>query len=292
MDIPKFNETFLPILDVLKNGEAISGREMVRKVEEKFYSKLSQELLDQTIKSGERLIENRIAWGKSYLKKGGLVHYPQRGYVQITEKGKVALKEGVSLESLQHNVINFYEPESPGKSKTSVASTASPQDLIDAGFEEIEKKTKEDLLAKLKEIDPYTFERIILILLSKMGYGDFIETSKSGDGGIDGIINEDQLGLEKIYIQAKRYADAKVRETDIRNFIGAMSGDTRKGIFVTTSTFDEKAKVKAKDAHHTIILIDGSRLVDLMHRFNVGVQIKSRYEIKSVDNDFFESEAV
>ena len=292
MDIPKFNETFLPILDVLKNGEAISGREMVRKVEEKFYSKLSQELLDQTIKSGERLIENRIAWGKSYLKKGGLVHYPQRGYVKITEKGKVALKEGVSLESLQHNVINFYEPESPGKSKTSVASTASPQDLIDAGFEEIEKKTKEDLLAKLKEIDPYTFERIILILLSKMGYGDFIETSKSGDGGIDGIINEDQLGLEKIYIQAKRYADAKVRETDIRNFIGAMSGDTRKGIFVTTSTFDEKAKVKAKDAHHTIILIDGSRLVDLMHRFNVGVQIKSRYEIKSVDNDFFDSEAV
>lgn len=293
MDIPKFNETFLPILDVLKNGETISGRDMIRKVEEKFYSKLPQELLNQTTKSGERLIENRIAWGKSYLKKGGLVHYPQRGYVQITDKGKLTLKDGVSLESLQQNVITFYEPESLGKSNASVASTASPQDLIDTGFEEIEKKTKEDLLAKLKEIDPYTFERIILILLSKMGYGDFIETRKSGDGGIDGIINEDQLGLEKIYIQAKRYADAKVREkTDIRNFIGAMSGDTRKGIFVTTSSFDEKAKVKAKDAHHTIILIDGSRLVDLMHRFNVGVQVKSRYEIKSVDNDFFESEAV
>jgi restriction system protein len=125
-----------------------------------------------------------------------------------------------------------------------------------------------------------------------MGYGDFIETAKSGDGGIDGIINEDQLGLEKIYIQAKRYSENKVREKDIRNFIGAMSGDTRKGIFVTTSSFDEKAKVKSRDAHHTIILIDGSKLVDLMHKFNVGVQTRSHYEVKVLDNDFFDSEEV
>lgn len=292
MDLPKFNETFLPILDILKNGDVITGRELIRKVEEKFYSKLPTDLRDQTTKSGDRLIENRIAWGKSYLKKGGLVHYPQRGHVQITEKGKAATAESVSLNSLQADVITFYEPESPTKNTVTVTSTASPQDLIDTGFEEIEKNVKDELLSKLKEVDPYTFERIILILLNKMGYGDFIETSKSGDGGIDGIINEDQLGLEKIYIQAKRYTESKVRETDIRNFIGAMSGDTRKGIFVTTSTFDEKAKTKAKDAHHTIILIDGSRLVDLMHKFNVGVQIKSCYEIKAIDNDFFESEAV
>lgn len=292
MDLPKFNETFLPILDILKNGDAIAGRELIRKVEEKFYSNLPADLRDQTTKSGDRLIENRIAWGKSYLKKGGLVYYPQRGYVQITEKGKAATAESVSLDSLQTDVITFYEPENTSKSTVTLTSTASPQDLIDTGFEEIERKVKDELLSKLKEIDPYTFERIILILLNKMGYGDFIETSKSGDGGVDGIINEDQLGLEKIYIQAKRYTESKVRETDIRNFIGAMSGDTRKGIFVTTSTFDEKAKTKAKDAHHTIILIDGSRLVDLMHKFNVGVQIKSRYEIKTLDNDFFESEAV
>lgn len=292
MDLPKFNETFLPILDVLTSGEVIAGRDLVRMVEKKFYSHLPQDLLDQTTKSGDRLLENRIAWGKSYLKKGGLVHYPQRGYVQITEKGKAATPESVSLDVLRSDVITFYEPENTIKTELNVASTASPQDLIDTGFEEIERKVKDDLLAKLKEIDPYTFERIILILLNKMGYGDFIETSKSGDGGIDGIINEDQLGLEKIYIQAKRYAESKVRETDIRNFIGAMSGDTRKGIFVTTSTFDDKAKTKAKDAHHTIILIDGSRLVDLMHKYNVGVQIKSRYEIKALDNDFFDSEAV
>jgi restriction system protein len=122
-----------------------------------------------------------------------------------------------------------------------------------------------------------------------MGYGDFIETSKSGDGGIDGIINEDKLGLDKIYIQAKRYEDNKVREKDIRNFIGAMSGDTTKGVFVTTSDFDKGAIQKAHDAHHTIILIDGKKLVDLMHQFDVGVQIKSTYAVKILDDDFFEA---
>lgn len=290
MDLPKFNETFLPILEVLKDGETIKGRDLVRLVEERFYSELPQELRDQTTKSGDRLIDNRIAWGKSYLKKGGLVHYPQRGFVQITEKGKSAKSESISLSDIHSSVITFYEPENSPAPKPAFASNASPQDLIDSGFEQIEREVKDELLCKLKEVDPYAFEKIILILLKKMGYGDFIETAKSGDGGIDGIINEDQLGLEKIYIQAKRYSENKVRETDIRNFIGAMSGDTHKGIFVTTSTFDEKAKVKARDAHHKIILLDGSKLVDLMHKFNVGVQTKNVYEVKVLDNDFFDSE--
>lgn len=292
MELPKFNETFLPILEVLKDGETIKGRDLVRLVEERFYSGLPQYLLEQTTKSGDRLIENRIAWGKSYLKNGGLVHYPQRGYVQITEKGKSAKPENVSLNDIHSNVITFYEPESNSASETTIVTNASPQDLIDSGFEQIEREVKDELLSKLKEVDPYAFEKIILILLKKMGYGDFIETAKSGDGGIDGIINEDQLGLERIYIQAKRYSENKVRETDIRNFIGAMSGDTHKGIFVTTSTFDEKAKVKARDAHHKIILLDGSKLVDLMHKFNVGVQTKSLYEVKVLDNDFFDSEEI
>lgn len=292
MELPKFNETFLPILEVLKDGEIIKGRDLVRLVADRFYSNLPQDMLEQTTKSGDRLIENRIAWGKSYLKKGGLVHYPQRGFVQITEKGKSAKSENVSLNDIQSNVITFYEPESKSVPETTIVANASPQDLIDSGFEQIEREVKDELLSKLKEVDPYAFEKIILILLKKMGYGDFIETAKSGDGGIDGIINEDQLGLERIYIQAKRYSENKVRETDIRNFIGAMSGDTHKGIFVTTSTFDEKAKVKARDAHHKIILLDGSKLVDLMHKFNVGVQTKSHYEVKVLDNDFFDSEEI
>ncbi len=146
------------------------------------------------------------------------------------------------------------------------------------------------MLDKLKNIDPFYFEKVILILLRKMGYGDFIETSKSGDGGIDGIINEDKLGLDKIYIQAKRFNENKVREKDIRNFIGAMSGDTNKGVFVTTSLFDSGAIEKAKNAHHKIILIDGLKLVDLMHEFNVGIQIKAIYEVKQLDEDFFEEQ--
>jgi restriction system protein len=290
MELPKFNETFLPILEVLRDGKIIKGRDLIRLVADRFYSNLPQDLLEQTTKSGDRLIENRIAWGKSYLKKGGLVHYPQRGYVQITEKGKSAKPENVSLNDIQSNIITFYEPENKWVPETAIVANASPQDLIDSGFDQIEREVKDELLAKLKVIDPYAFEKIILILLKKMGYGDFIKTAKSGDGGIDGIINEDQLGLERIYIQAKRYSEHKIRETDIRNFIGAMSGDTHKGIFVTTSTFDEKAKVKARDAHHKIILLDGPKLVDLMHKFSVGVQTKSYYEVKAMDNDFFDSE--
>ncbi len=292
MELPKFNETFLPILDVLRDETILKGRELVRIVEEKYYSDLPDELLAKTTKSGDRLIENRIAWGKSYLKKGGLVHYPKRGYVQITKKGKQAQLESVSLDKIHSDVITFYEPENNAPFSTKIENNASPQDLIDSGIEQTERKVKDDLLSKLKEIDPYAFEKIILILLNKMGYGDFVETSKSRDGGIDGIINEDQLGLEKIYIQAKRYSENKVRETDIRNFIGAMSGDTRKGIFVTTSTFDEGAKIKVMQAHHTIILIDGSKLVDLMHKFNVGVQVKNHYEVKVLDNDFFDTEEI
>ncbi|MBD3789423.1 MAG: restriction endonuclease [Campylobacterales bacterium] len=292
MELPKFNETFLPILEVLRDGKILKGSDLIKLVVEKYYSNLPDELLSQTTKSGDRLIENRIAWGKSYLKKGGLVHYPQRGYIQITEKGIQVNPESVSLEKIQSNVISFYEPEKRSVSTIEVQDDATPQDLIDSGIEKIEREVKNELLSKLKEIDPYAFEKIILILLNKMGYGDFVETSKSRDGGIDGIINEDQLGLEKIYIQAKRYNENKVRETDIRNFIGAMSGDTRKGIFVTTSTFDDSAKIKAREAHHTIILIDGSKLVDLMHKFNVGVQVKSYYEVKILDNDFFDTEEI
>lgn len=291
MELPKFNETFKPILEVLRDGRIIKSRELYRIVEEQFYSELPEEELRQTTKSGGRLIENRIAWGKSFLKKGGLVHYPQRGHVQITEKGKSINFDQVNLQGLQADLINFYTPENDiKKAETTIENSATPQDLIDSGFEKIESEVKDELLTKLKEVDPYAFEKIILLLLKKMGYGDFIETSKSGDGGIDGIINEDQLGLEKIYIQSKRYNANKVRETDIRNFIGAMSGDTHKGIFVTTSSFDDKAILKARDAHHKIILIDGLKLVDLMHKYNVGVQIRSTYEVKAIDNDFFDSE--
>ncbi|MCR4288709.1 MAG: restriction endonuclease [Candidatus Scalindua sp.] len=138
------------------------------------------------------------------------------------------------MKDVESDFLNFYAEESAKSIGNDEIKSSSPQDLIDSGFSAIESQIKNDLLGKLKDIDPYYFEKVILILLNRMGYGDFIETSKSGDGGIDGIINEDKLGLDKIYIQAKRYNENKVREKDIRNFIGAMSGETSKGVFVTT----------------------------------------------------------
>jgi restriction system protein len=290
-ELPKFHETFNPILDILSTGEIVHHRELLKRVFDKYYSDLPKELLDQKTKSGEILILNRIAWGKSYLKKGGYIIYPERGMVQITEKGKKSINGQLQLNEVEGetNFLDFYTEEKTKTISNSIEITnSSPQDLIDKGFSEIEAQVKNELLEKIKKIDPYYFEKVILILLKQMGYGDFVETPKSGDGGIDGIINEDKLGLDKIYIQAKRYGENKVREKDIRNFIGAMSGDTNKGVFVTTSNFDNGAHQKAHDAHHTIILIDGKKLVDLMYQYNVGIQIKAIYEVKELDEDFFE----
>ncbi len=295
-ELPKFHETFIPILEILKNGDTIHYNELRKKVRDEYYSELPKELLEKKTKSGDLLILNRIGWGKGYLKQAKLIEQPERAMVKITDKGKQTLAKGkLTLKDLKKDsdYIEYEKNKKPEKKEIEIDNgldNASPQDLLDSGISIIEAQVKNDLLERIKQIDPFYFEKVILILLQKMGYGDFVETSKSGDGGVDGIINEDKLGLEKIYIQAKRYNENKVREKDIRNFIGAMSGDTTKGIFVTTSTFDESATKKAHDAHHKIILIDGNKLVDLMHQYNVGVQIKLTYEVKEIDEDFFESE--
>ena len=296
MELPKYHETFIPILEILNTVESVGSRDLANQVLKSYYSDLPQELLAQKTSTGANVLIDRILWGKSYLKMAKFVSYPKRGMVQITDKGKQILKIGsLSLRDLQsdQDFINHRESVESKKENeieldTVSVENASPQDLIDSGFSTIETEVKSELLEKLKGIDPYYFEKVILILLKSMGYGDFIETSKSGDGGIDGIINEDKLGLEKIYTQAKRYNENKVREKDIRNFIGAMSGDTSKGVFITTSTFDDAAVKKAREAHHSIILIDGAKLVDLMYQYKVGVQTKTVYEVKELDNDFFE----
>lgn len=293
-EIPKFHETFIPILRVLESGEELHYEELKRRVRDQFYSHLTQDLLDQKTRTGQLLIMNRIGWGKAYLKQAKFVEQPRRAYVRITEKGRAVLAQGqLTLSQVRKDPDYIAAEEAKAQAKLADISSiadrdASPQDLIEQGFGAIEQELKAELLERLKVIDPFYFEKVILLLLKKMGYGDFIETKKTGDGGIDGIINQDQLGLSKIYIQAKRYAENKVREKDIRNFIGAMSGDTTNGVFVTTSSFDDAAVVKAKEAHHKIILIDGYKLVDLMYQFGVGVQTTNTYEMKEVDEDFFE----
>ena len=294
MPLPKFYETFIPVLDVLKGGVTLHYDELRRRVRDTHYDHLTEEDLTQRTKSGDLLILNRIGWAKAYLKMVKLIEQPERAMVKITPKGLEVLKRGsYTLKELKADPI-YLDHQLKKKEKKQTAESvddlnnASPQDLIESGVESIEQSIKSELLERLKDIDPYYFEKVILVLLNRMGFGEMVETRKSGDGGVDGIINQDQLGLDKIFMQAKRYNDNKVREKEIRNFIGAMSGDTSKGVFVTTSEFDAAAVRKASQAHHKIILIDGSKLVDLMLQHNVGVQVKEIYEVKELDEDFFE----
>lgn len=280
----------MPLLQVLNDDGALSYSELRKRVRDRFYSDLPAELLEQRTKSGDILILNRIGWAKAYLKQAGMINQPQRALVQISEKGKTVLERGsINLTEVLHDPEFVANRKAVGKGKEeTIDESASPQDLIDGGIRSIEDQIKSDLLSKLKTVDPYAFEKVILKLLERMGYGEFIETPKSGDGGIDGIIKQDQLGFDKIYIQAKRYSDAKVRETEIRNFIGAMSRDASKGVFVTTSVFDDKALEKARDASQKIIMIDGEMLVELMYKHSVGVQVRDTYVVKEIDEDFFE----
>lgn len=292
MQLPKYNETFMPILEILRNGVAIRRVDLINKVIEQYYAHLSQELLDKKLKTGGSLIFNRIGWGMFYLKEGAYLNYPRRGVVQITSKGLETLSKGVlTLTQLKDDsdfIANRHQSNEQNKTTDCSSDNNTPEDLIDSGASDIEAQVKAELLEKLKSVNPYFFEKIILKLLKRMGYGDFVETSKSHDGGVDGIINQDLLGLEKIYLQAKRYSENKVREKDIRNFIGAMSGDTSKGVFVTTSTFDDSARRKALSARHVISLIDGQKLVQLLFDYNIGIKSRKTYEIKELDVDFFE----
>ncbi len=297
MPIPKFYETFMPILEILADDKMIKRADVSQKILETGKIILTPDEQRQTMATGGNLYVNRVGWGLAYLKQGKFIEIPERGTVRITQKGSDLIKSGngLSLAELKYDsdFLAYHKKVSAEKDneKKLESENVTPQDMIDNGFKNIENNVKEELREKLSTINPYFFEKIVLQLFKKMGYGDFLETPKSGDGGIDGIINQDQLGLEKIYIQAKRYADGnKIRETHIRNFIGAMSGDTNKGIFVTTSEFDESALKKTREAMHKIILIDGKKLVDLMMRYDIGVQTKATYEIKQVNEDFFEED--
>lgn len=179
-EIPKFHETFNAILEILSDNNIIHTREMQKRVIEKYYSQLPKELLEEKTKSGEILINNRIAWGKSYLKKGGFIHYPSRGNVQITDKGLLQ-KTQLNLKDLKegNTIMDFYQTEKD-KNTTDIKqiSNASPQDLIDEGFNQIEHEIKNELLEKLKSIDPYYFEKVILILLKKNGIWRFCRDYK------------------------------------------------------------------------------------------------------------------
>jgi len=294
--MPKYNEIMYPLLDWIKDGKEYNVKDISDKIRDKYFD-LSEEQKKEKVTNGYTRFHDRLMWARTYLSKACLVINTRRGFVKINDKGIKLLESKLNEKEITLNDLAKYEEflefkngkkNSEEDVKINETSSDTPQDMIDFGFNEIDRTINGELLNKLKEVNPYYFEKIILMLFQKMGYGDYEETPKSRDGGIDGIISQDKLGLDRIYTQAKRYTQNSVGEKDMRNFIGAMGGDVRKGFFVTTSDFDPSAIEKAKNDHnHKIILINGVRLVELMVSYNIGVQIKTTYEIKEIDEDFF-----
>ena len=290
MAIPKYNDLMFPVLEVLSDEKEHSLKEIVEILGKKY--KLTDEELSIEIPSGGKLFYGRVGWARTYLKAAKLIDSPKRAFFSINERGKKALKDNPNnmLTYLKQydDFINF-----ENRSKKNISEkndSESKSETPDEMLAHAQELYKDNL--KLKSVDPVRFEEIVLILMGKMNYGVGKMTKLSHDGGIDGIIDEDELGLEKIYLQAKRYSDNKVNEKEIQNFAGALGcSPVRKGVFITTSYFDEKAKRKAASLQGKVIrLVDGDELTRLMIKHNVGVQTKTKIEIKKLDEDFFSEE--
>lgn len=296
MAIPKYNDLMFPVLEVLSDEKEHSLKEIVEILGKKY--KLTDEELSIEIPSGGKLFYGRVGWARTYLKAAKLIDSPKRAFFSINERGKKALKDNPNnmLTYLKQydDFINFENRSKKNISEKndSESKSETPDEMLAHAQELYKDNLQIELLEKLKSVDPVRFEEIVLILMEKMNYGVGKMTKLSHDGGIDGIIDEDELGLEKIYLQAKRYSDNKVNENEMQNFAGALGCSTvRKGVFITTSYFNEKAKRKAASLQGKVIrLVDGDELTRLMIKHNVGVQTKTKIEIKKLDEDFFSEE--
>ena len=289
--IPDFQTLMLPVLELLKNGNPVKLSDMVNIMSDKY--NLTEEERNEWLPSKvQKTMYNRVAWAKQYLINSELIESPERGSFVITQKGLDVVDQKPNKIDLRF--LKSLDNENNIETKTEILDAhieenKTPEELMENAqalyFESLQK----ELLAKLKQVDPVRFERIVLDLMEKMNYGVGQMTKLSHDGGIDGIIDEDELGLEKIYLQAKRYSENKVNEKEMQNFAGALGCSTvRKGVFITTSFFDERAKKKAASVQGKVIrLIDGQELTTLMIKHNIGVQTKTRIEIKKLDEDFF-----
>ena len=297
MAIPDFQTLMLPVLELLKDGNPVKLSDMVVIMSDKY--NLTEEERNEWLPSKvQKTMYNRVAWAKQYLKNAELIDSPEKGAFVITQKGLNVLKDNPAkidlrfLKNLDQNNSTEIEKE---QIDVHSEDKKTPEELIESAQILYTESLQKELLSKLKQVDPVRFEQIVLTLMEKMNYGVGSMTKLSHDGGIDGIIDEDELGLEKIYLQAKRYSDNKVNEKEMQNFAGALScSPVRKGVFITTSYFDEKAKKKAEDASKKgliIRLINGEELTRLMIKHNVGVQPKQPpIEIKKIDEDFFSEE--
>jgi restriction system protein len=299
--IPDFQSLMLPVLDIIgRNAEmtVVAIREAMVK-----HFNISKEEQGQMTPSGQQSIYyNRIAWSVSYLKMAELIYSPQRGIYKITDLGKNILQnppERITISFLEQ-FENFNKNRNPEKSKKSSIDTneqeisvKTPDELFELGYTQIINNLKNQLKQKLNECDPFFFEQIVLDILLKMGYGGYEYgrgelTKKTSDEGIDGIINEDKLGLDKIYIQAKKW-ERSVGRPEIQRFVGALQGKrAKKGVFITTSEFSKDAYEYVKNLDISVVLIDGEKLSQYMVEYELGVTLKHNYKIYSIDNDYFD----
>jgi len=249
---------------------------------------------------------NRVAWAKAYLKMAGLIENTRRGHFKITSRGIEILKQNpttINLKFLKEipEYIAFTEnwknntTESETNTDTELIETKTPEEVLEVSYQNIRKALAQDLLSKVKSCPPSFFENLVVELLVKMWYGGSLQDAgkaigKSGDEGIDGIIKEDKLGLDVIYIQAKRW-EGGVGRPEIQKFVGALAGQgAKKGIFITTSRFTAEAKDYTPRNETKIVLIDGEQLAQLMIDYNLGVTTEIVYEIKRLDSDYFDEE--
>lgn len=305
MPIPDYQTLMLPLLKIAGDGEVHSKREAVNELALQFG--LTEEERKELLPSGKQeIFDNRVGWARTYLKKALLIDYVQRGQFRITERGNEVLAEnperiGVAFLSRFPEFVEFQRPIRPAAtgengSVMPTVETDSPDDLMATGYLNRRRQIEEDVLAKVKTSSPEFFERLVVKLLTAMGYGGSLADAgkaigKSGDGGVDGVIKEDRLGLERIYIQAKRWDNASVGRPEIQKFVGALHDKrARKGIFLTTSTFTKDAHEYASGLETKVILIDGQELAKFMFDFEVGVSTESTYLVKRIDNDFFEDD--
>jgi len=302
--IPKYEEIMLPLLKNLADGEEHSLSETHDALAKQF--KLTDEELKELLPSGQQpIFRNRLGWARTYLKKAGLLTSPKRAHFKISGRGLKLLKEKpteITSKFLTRydEFMEFQSIKKTKEDKNVVPETQleevtdqTPEESLEYAYQKLHSALSKELLSIVMTCSPSFFEKLVIDLLITMGYGGSRKEAgkamgKSGDGGIDGIINEDKLGLDVIYLQAKRWGNS-VPVKEIRDFTGALaSKKAKKGIFITTSSFPKSVYEFVQQVEYKIILIDGERLANLMIEHNVGLSTVSTYHVKTIDSDYFE----
>lgn len=295
----------LPLLRLLADGQERDVRDLRERLSGEF--QLSPEERVETVTNGRQpRFDNRVGWAKTYLDKAGLITTPRRGWCKITDSGRAVLAkapEEIDKDYLMQfegfrvffSTRNDSDPAPAPAAQAADAAVSTPEETLERAYREIRRKVETDLLEAVGRASPGFFEKLVVELLVKMGYGGSLEDAgralgRSHDGGVDGIIKEDHLGLDAIYVQAKRWQN-NVGRPDVQAFAGSLEGErARKGVFITTSGFSAEAREYVKRIDKKIVLIDGRQLAGLMVDFGIGVNAVNSYEIVRVDGDYFTEE--